>query len=379
MSPKTRNKVLLMTPALNRGGEELSTINLARELAGRGYEAVYMSSGGPLEDTLKRYGVRFIRAAVDGRGPVGILRGAYEIRKFLSREEVSIIHAQTPWPALMSRLAGSTLLRRPPVIWHDRGIRRGNYRLVSNIANIFFDFVITNSDDEKRLLLGSGLRRSKVRRIHNGLKIEEHAEIGRGRDDVRRELGAGEGVFLAGAVGRLVEEKGFKWFIKAAAELKEKCPPGKVRFVLVGEGPVRKDLERRVHESNLEDCFIFLGMRDDIPALIRAFDSMVVPSLFEPFGNVVLEAMLAGVPVIASRVGGIKEIINDGKDGLLIDPGDPAAIIRSIERVLADQTFCRTIKESGRQKVISYFNIKRTVDEIEEVYDHLLTDHAKGG
>jgi len=360
-----KHKVLLMTPSLNYGGEELSTINIARELMARGHKVAYMSSGGPIEKFLRRYSIRFVKANINGRGPVGIVRGAAEIYRFLKKEPASIIHAQTPWPALMSRFAVTLSKQKIPVIWHDRGIRRRNYPYMARLANLFFDFVITNSDDEKKLLLACGLSPAKVRRIHNGLNIPDHEKKSSG---IRLKLGIDPDAFLVGAIGRMVKEKGFDWLIKAAAELEAAGFGRKVNYLLVGDGPLKAKLQKMAFDMKLGKKIFFAGFTDDVSGIMKDLDVLAVPSEFEPFGNVVLEGMYAGVPVVASKVGGIKEIISDGQDGLLIEPRDPSAIAKAIQMLMSNKELKGKIAEGGRQKVISYFNIKRVINEIEDVY-----------
>jgi glycosyltransferase involved in cell wall biosynthesis len=363
-----------MTPSLNYGGEELSTLNIARELMSRGHEVVFMSSGGPLEAQLKRHNIRFVKANIKGRGVVGIIKGAAEIRQFLKKEKISVIHSQTPWPALMSKLACFSLRSNIPVIWHDRGIRRGNYRYAARLANLMFDFVISNSDDEKKLLLAYGLSPAKVRRIHNGLNLGDHLAGPAGVLDLKKELGLDKDVLLIGMVGRMVKEKGFRWFIKAAAKLEEKQRSAKCHYILVGNGPLRSDLEALVRQLGLTNKFTFLGFRDDVPELMRSIDILVIPSEFEPFGNVVLEGMFAGTVVIASKVGGMKEIISDGIDGIFVEPKDPDMIAQNIAKLIENKELRKSISSRGKQKVVSYFNIQRVVDEIEDVYRKLITE-----
>lgn len=365
----SKYKVLLMTPSLNYGGEELSTLNIARELMERGHEVVYMSSGGPLERLLRKYSVRFVKAGINGRGVTGLIKGAFAIHRFLKGERISIIHAQTPWPALMSRMAIFLLRSKIPVIWHDRGIRRRNYLYVARLANKLFDFVITNSDDEKKLLLSCGLSPAKVKRIHNGLNIPDHREKGPG---IRHKLGIGPDVFLVGAIGRMVKEKGFEWLIKAAAELESAGFGKKVNYLLVGDGPLKAKLQKMSFDMKLGRKIFFTGFTDDVSGVLKDLDVLAVPSEFEPFGNVVLEGMYAGVPVVASKVGGVKEIITDGQDGIFIEPKNSSAIAGAIQQIRSNNELRAKISTNGKQKVTSYFNIRRTVNEIEEAYEDII-------
>jgi len=359
-----------MTPSLNcGGGEELSTLNIARELKSRGHEAIFMSSGGPLEAQLKRHNIRFEKANIRGRGIIGIIKGAAEVRRFLKKEKISIIHAQTPWPALMARLAQVFLLKKAPVIWHDRGIRKSNYKFVARLANIFFDRVVSNSNDEENLLLQAGLKKSKSIMVHNGLMLEDYlVPPGQTNSRIRAELGLNDDSVLIGMIGRLHPEKGPKWLIAAANILRDR----NIHFIFAGDGPQRKEIEALISRSGLTDRVHLLGFRDDIANILDQLDVLVIPSESESFGNVALEAMLMGVPVVAANVGGLKEIISDGIDGIFVEPKNPDMIAQNIVKLIENEELRKSISSRGKQKVVSYFNIKRVVDEIEQVYEGLI-------
>jgi glycosyltransferase involved in cell wall biosynthesis len=361
----TKYKVLLITPSLNcGGGEELSTLNIARELKKCGHEPVYMSSGGPLERNLRQHSIRFVKYPIAGRGPFGIVRGAFAIRKYLINEDVDVIHAQTPWPALMASLAQAFLPSRTPVIWHNRGIKKSNYKLVARLANMFFDLVISNSNDEESMLLQAGLSKTKSKMIHNGLMLEDYKLARKKTLKIKEELKIPDNVVLAGMIGRLHPEKGPKWLVEAANILRGE----NIHFIFTGDGPQRKELEALISGYGLTDRVHLLGFRDDVANILEQLDIIVIPSESESFGNVALEAMLMEVPVIAANVGGLKEIIQHNKNGVLVSPKDPAGIAEAILRLMSDRGLMSELASGGKQKVISYFNIERVVNEIEDVY-----------
>ena len=372
-----RLKVLLMTPSLYYGGEEISTINIARELKRRGHEPVYMSSSGPLEKSLRDHGIRFVRADIRGRGPFGLLKGALAIRKFLEREPVSVIHSQTPWPAIMAAIARRFLKIKAPIIWHNRGIRKSNYRYVARIANLLFDFVVSNSDDEEFRLISNGLDRVRSVRIHNGLNLDDYDIASPRKTDLKKELSLNEGSVLIGMVGRLDEEKGPKWLLEAASILNAGDELNNARFVFIGDGPQRALLERLAFDRGLRQKVFFLGFRNDVCDVYKNLDALAVPSESESFGNVIIEAMLMGVPVAASNVGGVKEIIADRENGLLFGPKDPYAIADALKLLFDDGVMRKRISEGGRRRVLKYFNTKRVVDDLEEIYTKVIGSNGQ--
>ncbi|MDO8209846.1 glycosyltransferase [Conexibacter sp. CPCC 206217] len=193
-----------------------------------------------------------------------------------------------------------------------------------------------------------GLPRGRVRTIYNG--VEERPD--------RADRAAAP---VVGAVGRFVEEKGFDVFLEALAQT-----PG-VSGVLVGDGPERARIERLRERLGLVDRVELTGWRTDSQALIGSFDALVVPSRVEPLGIVALEAMSAGVPVVASRVGGLQEVVADGETGVLVAPDDAAALAAAIGRVL-DPAANRAMGERGRAVARSTFSRERMVRSFEDLY-----------
>jgi glycosyltransferase involved in cell wall biosynthesis len=170
----------------------------------------------------------------------------------------------------------------------------------------------------------------------------------------------------------MTSEKGHKWFIEAASRLEAGKTDRNLYYILVGDGPSRREYEEMVKARGLEKKFIFLGFRDDVPAILKNLDMLVVPSEEESFGNVVLEGMFAGIPVIASKVGGMKEIISDGIDGLYFESRDSEALAKCIKELVTDTNKQEQLAKGGSQKVISYFNMQRVADELEDVYENLI-------
>jgi glycosyltransferase involved in cell wall biosynthesis len=168
--------------------------------------------------------------------------------------------------------------------------------------------------------------------------------------------------------------KGHPWLIDAAIAITRKFP--ETRFVLVGDGALRKDFERQVAALGLERHFLFLGRRDDVPRILACCDIGVLPSKAEGLPNAVLEYLAAGLPTVASRVGGNAEIVQDGKSGLLVPPEDSSALEEALLRLLRDPEFASSLGKNGREYVTREFSFQRMIESTDQLYTELLRSRA---
>jgi glycosyltransferase involved in cell wall biosynthesis len=175
--------------------------------------------------------------------------------------------------------------------------------------------------------------------------------------------------YIVGAAGRLSPEKGFDQFIEAAARVARQKPD--VGFVLFGDGPLRKALTRRVAERGLERRFVLGGFRPDIHRVLPHFDVAILSSHTEGLPVVVLEALAAGVPVVATAVGGTPEVIDEGVQGFLVPPGDPGALADRILRLLGSDSLRRQMGERGRQRVREKFSFAEMASRYQWLFDRL--------
>jgi len=183
---------------------------------------------------------------------------------------------------------------------------------------------------------------------------------------VRVELGLSPTDVVVGAVIRLDERKGPDVLIRAAQIVCKEMP--NVKFVLVGDGPMRAELETIAKELQKEGSVIFTGWRSDVPRVINAFDIGVLPSRAEGFGLAAAEYMATGKPVVASAVGGLLDIVEDGRTGLLVSPDDPVALARALLLLANDQKLREVLGTAGLKRVRKLFDVNRMVKEIEEIY-----------
>jgi glycosyltransferase involved in cell wall biosynthesis len=213
----------------------------------------------------------------------------------------------------------------------------------------------------------------KVQVVHNGVDFEEYERSAVPRGQLRRRLGLAPEDFLVGFTGNLIERKGIATLVRAAARMLE--GGRSVDFVVLGRVPVGtsrsylRGCERLVERSGIGDRFRFLGFTPDVRPAVADLDLLVLPSLQEPFGRSVIESMALGVPVVASDVGGIPEIIEDGVSGVLVPPGDDRALADAIRRLLDDDELRGRISAAGLRSVRERFDVARLTRSIEQQLD----------
>ena len=171
---------------------------------------------------------------------------------------------------------------------------------------------------------------------------------------------------LIGSFGRMVPEKGHRYLIDALSILRDEGIA--VKCLLLGDGPLLPVLKRQVIANNLEDMCIFGGIRKDIEEIYPLLDMFILPSIREPFGLVLLEAMATGVPVVATESGGPNEFIESGKNGILVPSKNPEKLAESIKLLLKNRDQAEAIAKSGRDLVINEFGIRETVERTHNLY-----------
>jgi glycosyltransferase involved in cell wall biosynthesis len=182
---------------------------------------------------------------------------------------------------------------------------------------------------------------------------------------------------VIGAIAQLIPRKGHATLLRAFAEVVRRELD--VWLVIFGRGPREAALRRWAAELSVAERVVFAGHRDDLPTLLPGLDVLVHAAAREGLGVAVLEAMAAGVPVVASRVGGVPDIIDDGITGLLVSPGDSAAIASAVERLLGDAALRRSLAERGRQRVETAYSIARMARAYHSLYREILSEHGSVG
>jgi glycosyltransferase involved in cell wall biosynthesis len=231
--------------------------------------------------------------------------------------------------------------------------------------------IVTVSEAVRRQVLRAGYPAWRVLTLHDAIDatVFSPGKVYLG-DRVQEEFGYTSDHLLVCAVGRLSPEKGHSFLIAAFQQVVAAVP--EARLVLAGEGPLHSRLQAQVAGCGLSDHVVFAGYRDDVEAIIAASDLLVMPSLREGFGDPIIEAMALCRPVIASRVGGIVEIVRDGETGLLVLPGDPDALAQAVISLLRDPQARERMGLQGRQVALREFSVERLADGLARLYNELV-------
>ncbi|HKB08521.1 MAG TPA: glycosyltransferase [Candidatus Polarisedimenticolia bacterium] len=368
-----RPRVLILTIGFSVGGAEQLILTTAPRLQRDGFEVTVacLKGWGLLGDELEARGVRALALGARRKWD---LKAMGRLLSVLKRDRIQIIRAHLFWANIVARIVGR--LASVPVVvttHHDTfGWMRWPHRLAERITAPLSDVVTTCSEAVRREALAMfGMRPGRVRTLRNAIEIPDAAPDAAARERVRRDLGASTDDLLVGTLGRLDEpKKGLAVFLAAARLLTRELP--RVRFAIVGDGPARSGLEERAAREGVSHCTVFPGLRRDVSEVMRAFDLFVLPSLWEGFGITLLEAMAVGTPIVASRVGGIPEVVEDGVTGLLVRPGDAPALAAACAQILRNRQRAEQMSRAGMDRVRSEFEIERLVREIEELYGELL-------
>ena len=298
--------------------------------------------------------------------------------RYLRKHRIQVLHTYGFYPNCFAIPVGS-VGRVPAIVGSIRDIGASwtpSQRRVERWVCTMADAMLVNAGAVKQVLVEAGYRGEKIDVIRNGIDVDAFARP-QGPPRLRQDLGIPPHAPLVGVVSRIDRVKGLEHFIDAAAVVHEAFPDA--RFVVIGESypsdehrAYHRSLQRRVEESGLEEAVFFAGRRSDIAEVLSELTVSVLSSLTEGLSNVLLESMAAGLPVVATRVGGTPEVVKDEVNGLLVDPGDPDGLAHAIERLLSDPRLARGLADQGRRTARTDFSIDRMVRSTEQYYLELL-------
>jgi glycosyltransferase involved in cell wall biosynthesis len=242
-------------------------------------------------------------------------------------------------------------------------------RLINRFLARFTDRIVAVSGKVRDdILMYDHIPSDKVEVIHNGVDID----IFSNKDGKvkKSEFGIQEDAVVIGTVGRLAEAKGQRYLLEALAVLKDRFPM--VRLLIAGDGPLRKDLEGYAETLGIKQNVLFLGIRRDIPALLSVMDIFVLPSLWEGLPNALLEAMAGSRPIIATDIPSFREIIDSKDVGILIPPGDSAALAEALRVLLEDRNKREAMGRNAKQRCSLLFDIKAVVSAYTGLFENIL-------
>lgn len=355
-----------------RGGEQ-QVIYLLQGLRERGDRPLLVCQpGSRIALQAERLGLPYCPLRMLGEAD---LLAAARLAHILRREKIRVVHVHTPHAHTLALLAA-------PFGGHPRLVvsKRTDFSI---FRNSFFGLnlwkyvhgvhrYIAISEAVREVLIRDGVPADRVRVIRSGVDPDRLRD-GRG-NGLLQVMGIGPDVPVIGNIAHMAGHKGQQTLIEAAPEVLERVP--EARFVIVGEGELETKLKDLAGRLGVADRIWFPGFRDDVASFLSIFRVFVMPSHMEGLGTAVLDALAMQLPVVATRAGGIPEMVRDGVNGLLVPPRDAGALAEGIVSLLEDPKRARAMARAGYETVRREFDVETMVDQTRRIYEELL--HGKG-
>jgi sugar transferase (PEP-CTERM/EpsH1 system associated) len=363
------------------GGMENGLVNLVNRLDPQRYRHTIIALTDVTEFRSRITASNVELVAMDkrpGKDPRAYLR----LMSFLRHARPAIVHTRnigTLDAVFVARLAGVRVRVHGEHGWdmHDLQGRSRKYRFLRRICAPFVQrFVAVSADLAQWLHESTGIARGRITHIVNGVDCERFQPRSQDRSNLTSGLDIPADAIVVGTVGRLEAVKGHEQLLRAwpLVERRLAAAGRAARLLIVGDGSLRNTLEALARELGIAERVIFTGMRTDIPQLLQAMDVFVLPSLNEGISNTLLEAMACGVPVVANRVGGNPELIDDRVTGLLVDAGDNQRMAEAIATLVLDDKLRATMAAAARQRAVAEFSLETMVQRYDDLYREVLAD-----
>ncbi len=371
--------VVHVVHSLSVGGTENGVVNLVNAMGpGVRHTVIALTHAGPLAARLPASVAVFALGKRRGWDLPAMAR----LARLLRRLRPDIVHSRN-WASL-DAVPIARLVRVPVVVHgeHGReitdpqGLNPRRNRVRRLVAPLVTQFIAV-SDDLRGWLVGRvGIPGARVMTIHNGVDAARFSP--EARPQARRALEVSPDTVVLGTVGRLDPVKDHVGLVDAFARVAAEHPAA--ILVLIGDGPCRAAVEARVAATGLAAGRVrLLGQRLDVAALLAGFDVFALPSLAEGMSNTILEAMAAGLPVVATRVGGSPEMVEDGVTGTLVPPGDPARLAEALGRYAGDAHLRSLHGKAGRERILAEFDLSAMAERHLALYRSLVPARRRGG
>ena len=349
------------------GGGELWMLTVMKELSARGYKVSLICK--PEAEIIKHVDnnidVLPLRIAGDF-DPITISH----MVKIYKKRKIDIVVSNVGKDIRLGGLAAKFVSGVSIIALHqvDRKIKNNlRYRFT---YNSLADTIIVNSFATKNTLLKSTpwLLDKKIKVVHHGIDLNKFSELN--TIDLREQLGLSENDFIIGFVGRLSIQKGIKYMLDAFRMVAEKLKS--VHLAIAGTGELEGMVKDFIAKFNLEKRIHLLGFRNDIPELMKIFDIFLLPSLWEGFGIVLIEAMASGKPIVATNASSIPEIVENGRNGILVTPENAEAISDALKKLISEPLLRIKFVKEGLKIVQEKFTIDRMINDYEKIFHELL-------
>jgi glycosyltransferase involved in cell wall biosynthesis len=365
------------------GGAEKAVLDLSTSLDKTRYEITVgsLKDKGLIGEQLEKGDIEVVSFGLqEGSGLAGFLSSLFiilKVARVLKRKKADIIHTFLFRANLIGRISAQ-FAGKPIVISSLRTMEEEKkYQLfLERITSFMVDKYIAVSERVKEhAIRNSKIPPDKIITIYNGVRPwGDRTAVDPGA--MRRALGIAPSDRVVMVIGRLRKEKGHSFLIDGINEVRKRIP--EVKLIIAGDGEEEEKLKAQVKRLSLSDTVVFAGLRRDIPELLTIAELVVLPSLWEGMPNCLLEAMNTGKPVVATTVGGIPEVVQNGETGILVPPRDSHALTEAIMRIFSQREEAHAMGMKGRKRVEQLFPLKKTLEATEVVYQEMLNREVLG-
>jgi len=385
-------KILHIITRMDMGGSAQNTLLTCLKLSGK-FEMVLVFGlsqesnmadaereevDGQINDA-RMQGVKIVQipALLRRISPLNDIRALYDLVRIIQKEKPDVVHTHTSKAGLLGRLAAK-ISKVPFIVHTPHGhVFFGHFgpvlsRVFLSIERLFAtltDWVVALTDGEIRDYTDFKVcSKDKLVKIHSGVEIEKFQQIPASAVEKKRSLGMNQNGSVVGFVGWLLPIKGPMHLLKAMEDVWQDHDD--TILVFIGKGDLDVDLRAEALKTSANGKINFLGWRNDIHEIMPIFDIFVLPSLNEGMGRVLVEAMAAGKPIVASKVGGIPYLVQDGENGLLVPPGDEKALAAGIRQLIDDPERAIKMGQRGRE-LCNQFSVESMIEKIDRLYSEL--------
>jgi glycosyltransferase involved in cell wall biosynthesis len=301
------------------------------------------------------------------------LKTVRQLRNYIKVNNIDIIHTHNYKSDAIGFLASRFTKTRwiaTNHVWHGNDVKLKVYELLDSLLLRFADKIVAVSDEIREDLLRKRIKADKIERIFNGIDVSGIMPTALGKD-LKAEFGINNGDIVVTTVGRLSPEKGHAVLLEAAEKVIKKH--NNVKFLIVGDGPLRESLQPNVRSRQLEKYIKFLGIREDVSEILSISDIYVNSSYIEGLPLTILEAMRSRLPVVATNSGGTPQVISEGKTGILVNSGNSEELKNAIEMLISDAKRRQKLGNEAYKDLCERFSIERMGESYSKVYDEVLT------
>ncbi|MEW5820714.1 MAG: glycosyltransferase family 4 protein [Cyanobacteriota bacterium] len=364
-----QKNILFIANRLDFGGAEAYVLSIANEIQKRKYKVFVASSGGKLVQQLEE-GIKHFTIPADAKKPLKILQCSLMLRKIINSNSINIVHTNSVITCLIAKIASlgsKTIIINTAHSW---GINKKP--LSAKIVGFSADKVVAVSASTADSYIKNGLKKNKVLVVHNGIDTEKFQRINNEKIlKIKNSLNIDPEKFIIINIARMEEaRKGHEVLLESAKIVIEKY--NNVHYLLLGDGYLRPGLENKVKNLNIARNIHFLGNRTDVVNLLSSSDIFCLPSDWEGLPLVIAEAMSCKLPIIATAVNGVPEIVVDNETGFLIKPRDPKVLSEKIIFLIENPEVRAKMANNGYKRVNDHFSLKNLVNRLESIYSEYL-------